>query len=175
MGLIYSSQIIDKRRLPRVVVVYVSVVDGIFLGYIFSAILLSRNNEGTTSSRAIMYRLYKWGFRPSESMFWSFIAFLDIWLPIILTVIISLPAIYILQRILRKLTIPCVVRRPGYCQPCGYDLQGNVSGVCPDCGAPVVREPEDRLPKPIVLICYLIVLLFLIMVSIWMLMPSLAR
>ena len=23
---------------------------------------------------------------------------------------------------------------PGYCQKCGYDLTGNVSGVCPECG-----------------------------------------
>ena len=24
--------------------------------------------------------------------------------------------------------------RPGHCQKCGYDLTGNVSGVCPECG-----------------------------------------
>ena len=24
--------------------------------------------------------------------------------------------------------------RKGHCQSCGYDLQGNVSGVCPECG-----------------------------------------
>ena len=23
---------------------------------------------------------------------------------------------------------------PGHCQKCGYDLQGNISGVCPECG-----------------------------------------
>ena len=29
-------------------------------------------------------------------------------------------------------------RRPpkGHCQTCGYDLTGNVSGVCPECGEP---------------------------------------
>jgi hypothetical protein len=26
---------------------------------------------------------------------------------------------------------------PGYCRNCGYDLTGNVSGVCPECGSEV--------------------------------------
>ena len=26
-------------------------------------------------------------------------------------------------------------RRKGWCIPCGYDLTGNVSGVCPECGS----------------------------------------
>jgi hypothetical protein len=26
---------------------------------------------------------------------------------------------------------------PGHCQECGYDLTGNVSGVCPECGKPI--------------------------------------
>ncbi|MHC4066868.1 MAG: hypothetical protein ACYSUI_20520 [Planctomycetota bacterium] len=26
---------------------------------------------------------------------------------------------------------------PGFCQGCGYDLTGNVSGVCPECGVAV--------------------------------------
>lgn len=26
---------------------------------------------------------------------------------------------------------------PGHCGACGYDLQGNVSAVCPECGSPV--------------------------------------
>jgi membrane protein implicated in regulation of membrane protease activity len=28
-------------------------------------------------------------------------------------------------------------RPPGHCQNCGYDLTGNVSGRCPECGEPV--------------------------------------
>ena len=29
------------------------------------------------------------------------------------------------------------MRRPGHCRNCGYDLMGNVSGVCPECGKEV--------------------------------------
>ena len=29
---------------------------------------------------------------------------------------------------------------PGHCQKCGYDLTGNVSGVCPECGTEVARR-----------------------------------
>ncbi len=29
------------------------------------------------------------------------------------------------------------VKPPGSCQKCGYDLTGNVSGVCPECGTGV--------------------------------------
>jgi len=31
---------------------------------------------------------------------------------------------------------------PGYCQKCGYDLTGNVSGICPECGTPIKSEGE---------------------------------
>ena len=31
-------------------------------------------------------------------------------------------------------------RLPGHCQKCGYDLTGNVSGRCPECGAAVKRN-----------------------------------
>jgi hypothetical protein len=32
----------------------------------------------------------------------------------------------------------CLDRRPleGHCRKCGYDLTGNVTGVCPECGKP---------------------------------------
>jgi len=28
--------------------------------------------------------------------------------------------------------------RPGLCSRCGYDLKGNLSGVCPECGLVIV-------------------------------------
>ena len=30
--------------------------------------------------------------------------------------------------------------KPGHCEKCGYNLTGNVSGTCPECGTPVERE-----------------------------------
>ena len=30
--------------------------------------------------------------------------------------------------------------RPGHCQKCGYDLTGNISGRCPECGERIHQE-----------------------------------
>jgi len=35
-------------------------------------------------------------------------------------------------------------RRAGLCRTCDYDLTGNVSGVCPECGTPVVRGDDSQ-------------------------------
>jgi hypothetical protein len=31
-------------------------------------------------------------------------------------------------------------RLKGHCVKCGYDLAGNISGICPECGTPLARE-----------------------------------
>ena len=50
-------------------------------------------------------------------------AHLPMWL-VLLTV--ASPTAYLFRRDRRP--------PPGHCQKCGYDLKGNVSGVCPECG-----------------------------------------
>ena len=37
----------------------------------------------------------------------------------------------------RRLLLPKRRERLGLCPSCGYDLTGNVSGTCPECGRPV--------------------------------------
>ncbi len=38
--------------------------------------------------------------------------------------------------------------RQGHCRRCGYDLTGNVSGRCPECGAVVPAGPPVNSPRP---------------------------
>ena len=56
-----------------------------------------------------------------------------IWFPLLM---IGIPTIVCWRLDRRRLP-------PGYC-PCGYDLTGNVSGVCPECGEIERREIECR-------------------------------
>jgi hypothetical protein len=34
------------------------------------------------------------------------------------------------------------------CNSCGYNLTGNTSGTCPECGTPVPKEPAEKSPRP---------------------------
>jgi len=61
----------------------------------------------------------------------AWVIVLPLWMPF---VILAIPTVLLWWRDCRS--IP-----PGHCQQCGYDLTGNVSGVCPECG---VRRPEAK-------------------------------
>jgi hypothetical protein len=50
-----------------------------------------------------------------------------IWIPLL---VVALPTAFVWWRDRRR--IP-----PGHCQICGYNLTGNVSGRCPECGSAV--------------------------------------
>jgi hypothetical protein len=57
-------------------------------------------------------------------------------LPLVsLFALVAIPTAYFWWRDSRRVA-------PGYCQQCGYNLTGNVSGRCPECSAPVKRENE---------------------------------
>jgi len=36
-------------------------------------------------------------------------------------------------------------RRRGLCAQCGYNLTGNTSGICPECGTPIPKEMQEKL------------------------------
>lgn len=52
--------------------------------------------------------------------------------------VVSLPAFRNAKLALETYSVRTRVRCP--CRHCGYDLQGNTSGICPECGAPIRRE-----------------------------------
>lgn len=62
-----------------------------------------------------------------------------LWVPALL--LLAYPAVAFIRERLR-------IRRRrmrGHCQWCGYDLTGNVSGICPECGTPIPDEVREQL------------------------------
>ncbi len=46
----------------------------------------------------------------------------------------------------RRLNTASIQRmRHGQCPKCEYDLTGNVSGICPECGTPIVKDVLEKL------------------------------
>ena len=61
------------------------------------------------------------------------------WIPVVATVSLALGLHLFTRRQLKR----------GFCPACGYNLTGNVSGRCPECGAPINTEaPTSSCQKP---------------------------
>ena len=58
--------------------------------------------------------------------------FVPMWLPLLL---VGVPTALLWWRDRRRFP-------PGYCQHCGYNLTGNVSGRCPECGTTISLDGE---------------------------------
>jgi len=64
----------------------------------------------------------------------------------------------------------------GHCQECGYDLTGNVSGICSECGVPIpetLHAPRTRMILAIMFLLIVIIAMFLLVNALFF--PSLAR
>lgn len=56
------------------------------------------------------------------------------------TALIAGPAGMLIAALALRLTLPVIYDRPGECHCCGYDLTGNVSGICPECGTGIAGD-----------------------------------
>ena len=72
----------------------------------------------------------------ASSAFHSSIAYVPLWLLLLLT---AIPTAWLWHRDRRLFSSP-----PDHlsCRGCGYDLTGNLSGVCPECGEKTARREE---------------------------------
>ena len=68
--------------------------------------------------------LPRWTFQEFPEKSWYAIVIVPLWLPLLLT---AIPTAWLWHRDRRRI-------RPGCCLRCGYDLTGNTSGVCSECG-----------------------------------------
>ncbi len=61
-----------------------------------------------------------------------------------LLIVVAAPTGFLFHRHRQKLR--------GHCQECGYNLTGNTSGICPECGTPIPDDLKQKLankePEP---------------------------
>ena len=100
--------------------------------------MLLRPNRATLAFGAFlgaMAWLYTWlgGVFGYESLIWPFAVFT------------AVPGAFVLRLLHRRIVRRGRWRR-GLCLACGYDLRGNVSGHCPECGRRIVAAYRRVLP-----------------------------
>ena len=64
-----------------------------------------------------------------------------VWFIVLLTTILPLWRVISSARRHRRI-------KTSLCSECGYSLTGNTSGVCPECGTPIPKEPAGQSPRP---------------------------
>lgn len=78
------------------------------------------------------YAKYRWWFRWHWKSGGPSLIVVPLWVPLLL---LAVPTAVLFYRDRRR--IP-----PGHCRKCGYNLTGNASGVCPECGAKIAHNAE---------------------------------
>lgn len=77
------------------------------------------------------------GWEPSYAFAPNRVVTIALWIPVAVTVLLT-AGLWLVER----------YRFPfSHCQRCGYDLTGNVSGVCPECGSRCARRTAPRPSK----------------------------
>jgi len=66
----------------------------------------------------------------------------------VLAFFFAMPIVLVLWRISRRQARIEFRRKTGMCLNCGYDLRGNTTGICPECGEPVENINATKVEKP---------------------------
>lgn len=83
---------------------------------------------------------FGWAFfePPSFASSWRWIATRERWRPYVIVPLYPFALVAALVTIICWHHIP-----PGHCQKCGYNLTGNASGICPECGTRIEQEEQE--------------------------------
>ncbi|UCC29745.1 MAG: hypothetical protein JSU86_16260 [Phycisphaerales bacterium] len=137
------SGVFDYRHLPRDWLLW-EIWAGIVLAVLYSPIgilLLRRKDFSPVAALVLMYTplltatlklfcRYECTFRPLPFPIVAFEVF---------EALLALPIAYVLACVVIACLEPNEPSPAGYCRKCGYDLTGNVSGVCPECGTEIEK------------------------------------
>lgn len=99
--------------------------------------------------RDVLYWFYKRGFHPSDVQFNIWMSLLELlpWTVLLLATVVAGWPTYLL---LRRIRFKIAASEGSVCDKCGYNLTGNVSGVCPECGCRTYPSgPRVRQIRPL--------------------------
>jgi hypothetical protein len=85
-----------------------------------------------------------WRASPTLEIGWSLL------LPLLLTVFLGVGGGIVGRSVAATIEDRRTEKRAaeGRCFRCGFSLTGNTSGVCPECGTPVPKEPAEKSHRP---------------------------
>jgi hypothetical protein len=81
------------------------------------------------------------GYRFSRTSLHQYVT-VSVWL----LCLIATPLVLPLAFQVRRSFLQCPKATFGHCQSCGYNLTGNISGICPECGTPIPKDKKE--PEP---------------------------
>jgi len=79
--------------------------------------------------------------KPTTPLYNQWLLRLNLWIPVVL--LLAVPAVMFVRAMMRCL----MFAKPGTCYRCGYDLTGNESGRCPECGNSIGDADHESASK----------------------------